>query len=65
MEEDKKDRLSAKEFFQLSELWGYFFRKKAKDPNADFGLKAMHFVNKLAIAIFLLGVLYLIIKNIF
>ncbi len=64
MEEKEKEHNSAKEFFDLNELAGYFFRKKDKSGKADFSLRSMHFVNKLSMAIFLLAILYLIVKNI-
>ncbi|WP_169334038.1 DUF6728 family protein [Cytophaga aurantiaca] len=41
-----------KEYFKIGELFTYFFRKK--DPNVSTSLKAMHFVNKLSIVIFLI-----------
>jgi hypothetical protein len=63
MEEKKKEGNSTKELFQLNELFGYFFRKKDKSRKADFSLRSMHFVNKLSMAIFLIAILYLIIKN--
>ncbi|MFN0047816.1 MAG: DUF6728 family protein [Cytophagales bacterium] len=45
--------MKTKEYFQLGEVFGYFFRKN--DPNrvSNFSLKSMHFVNKLSMAIFL------------
>jgi hypothetical protein len=64
MIEEKKERASLKEYFQLSELAGYFFRKKS-DEKVSFSLRSMHFVNKLSMSIFLVGIVYLIIKNIF
>lgn len=60
--EDKK--LSTKDFFDMSDVGKYFFRRKADRPKADFNLKAMHFINKLSIIIFLGAVIYLIIKNV-
>jgi len=64
MEENKKDRATAKEYFQLGELFGYFFRKKPEEK-PDFSLRSMHFVNKFSIIVFLLGIIYLVIKHIF
>ena len=60
--EDKK--LSSKDFFDMSEVGKYFFRKKGDQPKADFNLKAMHVINKLSIIIFLAAVVYLIVKNV-
>ena len=63
MEEKKKEGNSVKELFDFNELFGYFFRKKDKTGKADFSLRSMHFVNKLSMGIFLMAILYLIIKN--
>ena len=45
-----------KGFFNVGEVFGYFFRRKAKGEKRGFTLKAMHFVNKLSILIFLFAV---------
>lgn len=49
-------------FFSLGEVGGYFFRKKDPSRPTNINLRMMHGVNKISIAIFLLGVLYLIYK---
>ncbi|WP_317040580.1 DUF6728 family protein [Pedobacter psychrophilus] len=46
----------------------YFFRKKDPARPDNFNLRAMHFINKLAIVVFLIGVIWklidiLILKN--
>lgn len=60
---EQKKKLSFKEFFSLGEVGGYFFR--GKDPNrpSNINIKMMHGVNKISIAIFLLGVLYIILRR--
>ena len=58
-----KSKLSFKEFFQLGEVGGYFFRKKDPNRPSNVNIKMMHGVNKISIIIFLLGVLFLIIKR--
>ncbi|MEP2772375.1 MAG: DUF6728 family protein [Fulvivirga sp.] len=62
---DKKNKNSVKDYFQLGEVWGYFFRKKDPNRPSNFSIKSMHFVNKLSITIFLLGMLYFIGKHLF
>lgn len=54
-----------KEYFKISEVFTYFFRKK--DPNrvTNINLKMMHGVNKISIIMFLVGVLYLIGRKLF
>lgn len=36
----------------------YFFRKRDPDRPTSFNLKVMHFINALAIILFLLGIIY-------
>ncbi|WP_204353188.1 DUF6728 family protein [Pedobacter yulinensis] len=36
----------------------YFFRKKNPDRPSTFNLRAMHFINALAILIFLAGIIW-------
>jgi len=57
MSEDKKN------YFDVKELFGYFFRKKQTDEKADFSLRSMHFVNKFSIVVFILAIIYLVIKH--
>jgi len=42
----------------------YFFNQK-KDKKQSFNLRAMHKINKIAITVFILGVLYKLIEWIF
>jgi hypothetical protein len=47
----------------MNQFLGYFFRKKdATRPN-NFNLRAMHFINKLSILMFIIGLLIYIIKK--
>lgn len=62
--EVSEEKLTARQFFNLSEMWHYFFRKKGEQPKGDFNLRTMHFINKFSILVFLCGVIYLIIKNV-
>lgn len=59
---DDKKKLSFREFFSLGEVGEYFFRRKSKERPSNINIKMMHGINKLAIFIFLIGVLYLIFK---
>ena len=51
-----------REFFSMGEVGGYFFRKKDPSRPSNINLRMMHGINKISIAIFLLGVMYLIYK---
>jgi len=64
-EEAKQDRPTLKEYLSLGEMWGYFFRKKDPNRPTNFNLKMMHGINKISILIFLAGIIYLVIKNLF
>ncbi|MGB4774557.1 MAG: DUF6728 family protein [Daejeonella sp.] len=39
----------------------YFFRKKDPSRPKNFNLKVMHYINAIAISMFLLGILYKLI----
>ena len=65
MKEKNNNRGGIRGFFQLGEVFGYFFRGKNKDEKADFSLRSMHFVNKFSMIVFLLAMLYLLIKHLF
>lgn len=59
--EAKRSRL--KEFFSLGEVGAYFFRKKDPSRPSNINIRMMHGVNKLSIIIFLLGVIFIIVKR--
>ncbi|MBZ0246757.1 MAG: hypothetical protein K8H85_12510 [Cyclobacteriaceae bacterium] len=61
---EPKKKLSFKEFFNLGEVGGYFFRGKDDSRPTNINLKMMHGVNKISIVMFLLGVLYIILKRV-
>ncbi len=61
--ENKPKRLSFKDFFSLGEVGGYFFRKKDPNRPSNINIKMMHGVNKISIVIFLIGVIYLVLKR--
>jgi hypothetical protein len=49
--------------FALGEVFGYFFRKKDPNRKTNFNIRTMHTINKISMAMFLLGVIYLILKR--
>ena len=71
MENEKKENPEAekkrglREFISLGEVGGYFFRKKDPDRPLNVNIRIMHGINKISIAIFLLAVIYLVIKRFF
>lgn len=58
-----KKKRGWREFFSLGEVGGYFFRKKDPSRPSNINIKMMHGVNKISIIVFLLGVIYLVLKH--
>jgi len=63
MEEKDKEKGTVKNYFQLGEVFGYFFRKKDPSRPTNFNIRMMHGINKIAIIIFLLGVMFIVLKR--
>jgi hypothetical protein len=61
--ENTKKKGGWKQFFSLGEVGGYFFRKKDPSRPSNVNIKMMHGVNKISIIVFLLGVIYLVLKH--
>jgi hypothetical protein len=64
-EAGSKKKLSFREFLSLGEVGGYFFRKKDPSRPSNINIRMMHGINKISIAIFLVAVLYLVLKRLF
>ena len=60
MEERK---YSVRRYFELGEVARYFFRKKNQGVKPNFNLKVMHWINRLAIIMFLVAIIVLIIRH--
>jgi hypothetical protein len=54
-----------KDFFQLGEVGGYFFRKKDPNRPKNVNIKAMHIINRIAILMFLVCLLIILKRYIF
>jgi hypothetical protein len=52
-----------KSFFKMGEVGGYFFRGKDPSRPSNINLNMMHGINKISIVIFLLGVIFIILKR--
>jgi hypothetical protein len=64
MEEDKqKKKAGWRNFISLGEVGGYFFRKKDPNRPSNVNIKLMHGINKISLIVFLLGVLFFILKR--
>ena len=54
-----------REYFQFGEVLTYFFRKKDPNRKPNFNIRAMHWVNKISIIMFLAAIIVLIIRHVF
>ena len=64
-EEHKIKKNSIKNFFKMGEVGGYFFRSKNDSRPTNFNIRMMHGINKISIIVFILGIIFLIIKRYF
>ena len=53
---------SVKEYFAITEVFGYFFRKKDPNRPSNFNIRTMHTINKISILMFVIGVVLFIVK---
>ena len=60
-----REKNTVKEYFQLGEVFRYYFRKKDPKKKLDVNTRMMHGINKISIVIFLAAIIFLIIRNIF
>ena len=58
-----KEKSRLREFFELNEFFGYFFRKKGPNDKPNINLRMMHGINKISIIMFLMGVIFMIVKH--
>lgn len=67
IDKEKQDQNSSgvKNFFRLGEVAGYFFRGKDPSRPRNFNLRMMHGINRISIIVFLLGILFLVLKRLF
>ena len=61
----KEKENSVREYFSFGEVLGYFFRKKDPNNKPNFNLRMMHGINKISIIVFLLGIIFFILKRVF
>lgn len=52
-----------KQFFSLGEVAGYYFRKKDPTRFSDLNIRMMHGINKISIVVFLLGIIYIVLRR--
>jgi hypothetical protein len=59
----KEDKNTLKDYFSFGEVLGYFFRKKDPNRPSNINLKMMHGINKISIIMFLLAIIYFVVKH--
>lgn len=62
MEEKPKEEKT--NYFDFTEVLGYFFRKKDPTRPKNFSIRAMHTINKISMFIFLCAVIFIIVRAI-
>ncbi len=58
----KRTQNSFKDYFAVSEVFTYFFRKKDPEAKPNFNLRMMHGINKISIIMFLVGIILFMLK---
>ncbi len=65
MNKEEKDQSAEKvNYFDFSEVLGYFFRKKDPNRPKNFNIRTMHTINKISILMFLFAVAVMIVRAI-
>lgn len=54
--------MNGKNLFNFGPAFGYFFRKNDPNRQSNFNLKTMHFINKLSMAMFLVGLVVMFFR---
>ena len=54
--------MKMKDYFKVSEVFGYYFRKKDPSRATNFNLRMMHGVNKLSMIMFLICIIVMIVR---
>jgi len=61
--EDQPSKNTLKDYFQLGEVTGYFFRRKDPNRPTNFNIKVMHGINRISLLIFLAAILVYLLKR--
>ena len=54
--------MRTKGLFNFGPAFGYFFRKNDPNRHSNFNLRTMHFINKLSMAMFLVGLIVMFFR---
>ena len=64
-QEQPVEQPTVKEYFGLGEVFSYWFRKKDPNRPSSFNLRAMHTINKISMATFLIAFLIWLFRRLF
>lgn len=57
-DQQPKKKFTWRDLFSLGEVGGYFFRRKDPSRPVNINIRLMHGINKIAIFVFLLAIIY-------
>ena len=63
--EGDTEQPTVKEYFGIGEVFTYWFRKKDPNRPSSFNLRAMHTINKISMATFLIAFLIWLARRLF
>ncbi|MFY8034719.1 MAG: DUF6728 family protein [Flexibacteraceae bacterium] len=63
-EQTPRTKNTWKDYFALSEVLTYFFRKSDPNRKPNFNLKMMHGINKISMVMFLICLIVIIVRTI-
>jgi hypothetical protein len=61
-QEDSK-KTGIKRYFELGEVFTYWFRKHDPNRPTNLNLKMMHGINKISMIMFLVGIIFVLVKK--
>lgn len=64
-QQEQPKKLKFMDFISMGEVGRYFFRRKDPNRPKNINIRMMHGINRIAIVIFLLGIIFIIIKRVF
>ena len=60
--EQPEEKMPVKDYFNFSEVLGYYFRKKDPNRPKNFNIKMMHGINKISMIMFLIALIVIIAR---
>jgi hypothetical protein len=60
----QKSTSGLKNFFKVGDVFGYFFRKNDPSKPQNYTVRTMHGINRFSMLVFVVAVIYLVLKRI-